>query len=141
MRQHFFLHSTFYILNYIRGIINMKARLPEQYRGGGGGGGGNVNDMVRQAQKMQENMAKVQEELETREYQITAGGGAIEVTIGGNKEIKALKIKPEVVDPEDVEMLEDLIVAAVNEAIRKVEETSSGEMQKVTGSVNIPGMF
>ena len=117
----------------------MKARLPDQYRGGGAGG--NMNDMVRQAQKMQENMAKVQEELDAREYQITAGGGAIEITIGGNKIVKSLKIKPEVVDPEDVEMLEDLIVAAVNEAIRKVEETSSGEMEKVTGGMNIPGMF
>jgi DNA-binding YbaB/EbfC family protein len=115
----------------------MKARLPQGY----GGGGGDMNSMLRQAQKMQENMEKVKEELELQEYSITSGGGAVEVTITGKREIKAITIKPEVVDPEDIEMLQDLLTAAVNEAIRKVDDTSSREMEKVTGGMSIPGMF
>ena len=90
---------------------------------------------------MQEEMAKVQAELEEREYSVTAGGGAVEVTISGKKEIKTINLKPEIVDPEDIEMLQDLIAAAVNEAIRTVEETSAKEMEKVTGGLNVPGMF
>lgn len=100
-----------------------------------------MQSMIKQAQKMQEEMAKVQAELEEREYSVTAGGGAVEVTISGKKEIKALTLKPEVVDPEDIEMLQDLIAAAVNEAIRTVEETSAKEMEKITGGLNVPGMF
>lgn len=115
----------------------MKARLPQGY----GGGGGDMNSMLRQAQKMQENMEKVRTELEAKEYSLTSGGGAVEVTITGKREIKAIQIKPEVVDPDDIEMLQDLLTAAVNEAIRKVDDTSAAEMEKVTGGMNIPGMF
>ncbi|MBP0962934.1 MAG: YbaB/EbfC family nucleoid-associated protein [Oscillospiraceae bacterium] len=114
----------------------MKARLPAGY---GGGGVGNMQQMLRQAQKMQEAMAEKQAELEEKEYTTTAGGGVVEVTINGKKEITALNLKPEIVDPDDVEMLQDLVMAAVNEAIRTVEETSSAEMNKITGSMNMPG--
>ena len=114
----------------------MKARLPAGY---GGGGMGNMQQMLRQAQKMQEAMAEKQAELEEKEYTTTAGGGVVEVTINGKKEITALNLKPEIVDPDDVEMLQDLVMAAVNEAIRTVEETSSAEMNKITGSMNMPG--
>ena len=100
-----------------------------------------MNSMIRQAQKMQENMAKVQAELEQQEYRITSGGGAVEVAITGKRAIQSIVIKPEVVDPDDIEMLQDLIVAAVNEAIRKVDETSAQEMEKVTGGFSMPGMF
>ena len=115
----------------------MKARLPQGY----GGGGGDMNSMIRQAQKMQENMAKVQADLEQREYRVTSGGGAVEVAITGKREIRSIVIQPEVVDPDDIEMLQDLVAAAVNEAIRKVDETASQEMEKVTGGLSMPGMF
>lgn len=114
----------------------MKARLPKGY----GGGGSDMNSMIRQAQKMQENIAKLQGELEQKEYRITSGGGAVEVTITGKREIKDITIQPEAVDPDDIEMLQDLLVAAVNEAIRKVDDTSSQEMEKITGGVGIPGL-
>lgn len=90
---------------------------------------------------MQEDMAAKQEELEAAEYDISAGGGVICVKINGKKEILSVKISPEAVDPDDVETLEDLIVAAVNEAIKKVESISAAEMQKITGSMGLPGMF
>lgn len=115
----------------------MKARLPAGY---GGGGMGNMQQMIRQAQKMQEAMAEKQAELEEKEYTTTAGGGVVEVKINGKKEITALNLKPEIVDPEDVEMLQDLVLAAVNEAIRTVEEINTNEMNKITGSLNMPGM-
>lgn len=117
--------------------VDMKARLPQGY----GGGGGDMNSMIRKAQKMQEDMGKLQEELEERTYEITSGGGAVRLTITGKREITEIHINPEVVDPEDVEMLEDLLAAAVNEAIRKVDETSSKEMEGITGGLNMPGMF
>ena len=113
----------------------------KKFGGGMGGGMGNMGNMLKQAQKMQEDMARVQAELEERVETITAGGGAIEVTINGKKEIKDLVIKPEVVDSDDVEMLQDLIVAAVNEAIRKIDEISNAEMAKVTGGLNLPGLM
>ena len=100
-----------------------------------------MQSMLKQAQKMQEDMAAKQEELEACEYDISAGGGVVNVKINGKKEILSVKIDPEVVDPDDVETLEDLIVAAVNEAIKRVETTSAEEMQKITGSMSIPGMF
>ena len=106
-----------------------------------GGGPQNMQAMLKQAQKMQEDMAAMQAELEEREYDVAAGGGVINVKINGKKEILSVKIDPEVVDPDDVETLEDLIVAAVNEAIKKVEAISGEEMQKITGSMSIPGMF
>lgn len=115
----------------------MKVRLPQ----GMGGGPSNMQSMLKQAQKMQEDMANMQAELEEREYEVAAGGGVIEVKINGKKEILSVKIDPEVVDPDDVETLEDLIVAAVNEAIKRVEAVSAEEMQKITGSMSIPGMF
>ncbi len=114
----------------------MKSRLPAGYSSGPG----NVQSMMKQAQKMQENMAKLQAELDEREYTIKTGGSAVELVIDGKKEVKSLKIDPEVVDPEDVEMLQDLVIAAVNEGIRTVEDTNSKEMEKITGSLSIPGM-
>ena len=115
----------------------MKARLPK----GVGGGPSNMQGMIKQAQKMQEDMAQLQTELDAREYTAAAGGGAVTATVSGKREITKLEIKPEVVDPEDVEMLSDLITAAVNEALRTAAETSEAEMTKVTGGLNIPGLF
>ena len=117
----------------------MKVRLPQ----GMNGGPANMQSMLKQAQKMQEDMTAMQEELETREYEVSAGGGVVNVKINGKKELLSVKISPEVVDPDDIETLEDLIVAAVNEAIKKVEASSSEEMQKITGSMGLgfPGMF
>ena len=115
----------------------MKVRLPQ----GMGGGPSNMQSMLKQAQKMQEDMAAKQAELEEREYDVAAGGGVVNVKINGKKEVLTVKIDPEVVDPDDVETLEDLIVAAVNEAIKTVENVSAEEMSKITGAMNIPGMF
>ncbi len=115
----------------------MRANIPK----GMGGGPQNMNAMIKQAQKMQEDMAALQEELDTREYDISAGGGVVGVKINGKKEILGIDIKPEVVDPDDIETLSDILVAAVNEAIKRVEDTNSTEMSKITGSVGFPGMF
>ena len=115
----------------------MKVRLPQ----GMGGGPQNMQSMLKQAQKMQEDMQAMQAELEEREYEVAAGGGVVNVKINGKKEILSVKIEPEVVDPDDVETLEDLITAAVNEAIKKVESASAEEMQKITGGIGLPGMF
>ena len=114
----------------------MKARLPK----GVGGGPGNMQSMIKQAQKLQEQMTQLQTELDEREYTAAAGGGAVSCTVSGKREVLRLDIKPEVVDPEDVEMLSDLITAAVNEALRKAVETSEAEMNKITGGLNIPGL-
>ncbi|MBQ2911221.1 MAG: YbaB/EbfC family nucleoid-associated protein [Clostridia bacterium] len=108
---------------------------------GMGGGMPNMNQMMKQAQKMQEQMLKMQEELEEKMYTATSGGGAVTVTVNGKKEIDELVIKPEAVDPDDVEMLEDLVIAAVNEALRMADESSASEMSKLTGGLNIPGLF
>ena len=97
--------------------------------------------MIRQAQKMQEDMAALQEELDAREYEIKAGGGAVVVKISGKKEVLSIDISPEIVDPDDIETLSDILVAGVNEAIKRVEETNSAEMEKITGSMNMPGLF
>ena len=114
----------------------MKVRIPQ------GMGGGNMQSMLKQAQKMQEDMAEKQAELEAREYDVAAGGGVVNVKINGKKEILSVKLSEEIVDPDDIETLEDLIVAGVNEAIKKVEAVSTEEMQKITGSMNLPaGMF
>ena len=115
----------------------MKARLPK----GMGGGPSNMQGMIKQAQKMQEDMQKAQEELESKEYKTSAGGGAVEAVISGKKEILSLTIRPDVVDPEDIEMLQDLIISAVNEGLRQVEDESNEQMQKITGGMNIPGLF
>ena len=113
----------------------MKVRIPQ------GGGPNNMQAMLKQAQKMQEDMQLKQEELEAREYQVAAGGGVVNVKINGKKEILEVKLSPEIVDSDDIETLEDLIVAGVNEAIKKVEVISAEEMQKITGSIGLPGMF
>lgn len=103
--------------------------------------GGNMNNMMKQVQKMQKQMEEMQRELEEREVEASSGGGAVTVKVTGKKDIVELKIDPEVVDPDDVEMLEDMIIAAINEAFRKAEEMMENEMKKVTGGVNIPGLF
>lgn len=90
---------------------------------------------------MQERMAELQADLDQREYDFTVGGGMITIKMNGKKEMQSIEIKPEVVDPDDIEMLQDLIVAGVNEAISSIEKTNSDEMSKVTGNLNIPGMF
>ena len=103
-------------------------------RGGFPGGmPGNMNNIMKQAQKMQKQMEEAQAQLEESSYTATSGGGAVEVTISGKKEITSIKFDPEVVDPDDIEMLEDLTMAAVNEAIRKIEEVSAQKMSKITG--------
>ena len=113
----------------------MKARLPQ----GMGGGPQNMNAMIKQAQKMQEDMENLQADLDAREYTVSAGGGMVTVQINGKRQILALDIKPEIVDPDDIETLSDIITAAVNEAINKVDTTNSAEMSKITGSM--PGLF
>lgn len=114
----------------------MKARLPQ-----GMGGGNNMQNMIRQAQKMQEQMEKAQEELNAKEYTISAAGGMVECTITGKREILSVNIKKEAVDPDDVEMLQDMIKSLINEAIAKVDSINSSEMERITGGLNIPGMF
>ena len=106
----------------------------------GMGGMPNMNAMMKQAQKMQKQMAEMQEELEKREFETSAGGGAVTVKVNGKKEVMDIQIQPEVVDPDDVEMLQDLILAAVNEALRIADETVGREMSKLTGGLNLPGM-
>ncbi len=108
-------------------------------KGGYPGGMGNMNNMMKQVQKMQKDMAKLQEEIEQRNVEASAGGGAVTVVANGKKEIQSITIKPEAVDPDDVEMLQDLIMAAVNEAIRQADEMISREMSKLTGGLNLPG--
>ncbi len=116
----------------------MKARLPQGY---GGGGAANIQQLARQAQKMQAQMDEASAELEEREYTAAAGGGAVSVVATGKMEIKTLDIKPEVVDPEDVEMLSDLVIAAVNEALRAAAADKEQTMEKLSGGINIPGLF
>ena len=112
-------------------------------RGGfpGMGMGGNMQQLARQAQKLQQQMTKMQEELEEREYEATAGGGVVTAKVNGKKEMVALTIKPEAVDPDDVEMLQDTVMAAINEALRTATETSEREMSKLTGGMNLGGLF
>ena len=116
----------------------MKARIPKNI---GGGGAQNMNQMIKQAQKMQDQITELQEDIEARDFTATAGGGAVEVTLTGKKTIKSLTLKPEVVDPEDIEMLQDLIISAVNEAVNNIETTTEAEMSKITGGVALPGLF
>ena len=107
-------------------------------RGMGGMGGGNMNNMIRQAQKIQQDMLKAQEALESKNYEAAAGGGVVTATVSGKKELVSVAIDPEAVDPDDVEMLQDLIVAAVNEALRKANEDAASQMSKLTGGLNLP---
>ena len=113
----------------------MKVRLP------GSGGAGNMQQMLKQAQKMQQDMAALQEDIEQREFTAVSGGGAVSVTVDGKHTVKEIKIKPEIVDTDDVEMLEDLITVAVNEAIANAVKTSEDEMGAITGGLNMPGLF
>ena len=115
----------------------MKARLPQ----GMGGGPQNMNQMLKQAQKMQGEIAELQEEIEQRDFTAQVGGGAVEIVMSGKKSVKSLTIKPEVVDPEDIEMLQDLIISAFNEIVNNIDETTETEMSKMTGGVSMPGLF
>ena len=117
----------------------MKARLPEGYQNGGGAQ--NVNQMIKQAQKMQDQIRVLQDELDTREYSATVGGGMIELVMTGGRELKSLKINPDIVDKENVDDLEDLVMAGVNTVLTKVEEESSAEMEKITGGISFPGLI
>ena len=109
-------------------------------RGGFPGGGINMN-MIKQAQKMQQDMLRMQQELEEKTYTASAGGGAVEATVSGKYKVLGVKIQPEAVDPDDVEMLEDLIVAAIGEAMNQAEAATAESMKKITGGMNLPGMF
>jgi len=111
-------------------------------RGGGFGGGmpGNMNNLMKQAQRMQRQMEEAQKELEEKEVTATSGGGAVTVTMSGKKEVTSIKLSEEVVDPDDIEMLQDLIMTAVNEAIRNIDDISSASMSKITGGLG-GGMF
>ncbi len=109
------------------------------FRGGPMGGGMNMN-MIKQAQKMQQEMMKMQEELETAQYSATSGGGVVTAVVSGKRELVSLAIQPDAVDPEDVEMLQDLVVAAVNEALRKAESTANEGMSRLTGGLNLGGL-
>ena len=115
----------------------MRANVPK----GMGGGPQNMQAVIRQAQKMREDMAAKQAELDAREYEVKAGGGVVTVRINGKKEILSIDIAPELVDPDDIETLQDILVAGVNEAIKRVEETNAAEMETVTGSLDMPGLF
>ena len=107
-------------------------------RGLGGMGGGMNMNMIKQAQKMQQEMMKAQEELEAKEYEASAGGGVVTAVVSGKREVVSVTIDPEAVDPDDVEMLQDLIVAAVNEAMRSADNDASSSMQKLTGGLGLP---
>lgn len=111
--------------------------------GGGFGGGANLNNLMKQAQKMQKDMAQIQEELAQKTVEATSGGGAVKVVASCDRKIMELTLDPAVVDPDDIEMLQDLIIAAANEALRKAEETSTAEMGRVTGGLGgaMPGLF
>ena len=119
----------------------MKARLPQGY---GGGGAANLQQLARQAQKMQAEMETASAELEEKEYKAAAGGGAVNVVVTGKMEVQSIEISPDVVDPEDVEMLSDLVMAAVNEALRAAATDKEKTMESLSGGfggMNIPGLF
>lgn len=107
----------------------------------GKGPAGNMNQMLKQAQQMQDKITALQADLEQREFTASVGGGAVEIKINGKREVLSLNIKPEVVDPEDVEMLQDLIMSAFNEAVHNLDEVSDAEMSELTGGVSFPGLF
>lgn len=114
----------------------MRANIPK-----GMGGPQNMQAMLRQAQKMQEDMATLQAELDEKEYDVSAGGGMVKVRINGKKEILALDIKPDIVDPDDIETLSDILMAAVNQAISQVDKENNAAMGAITGGMNMPGLF
>ena len=114
--------------------------MPKNYGGGMGNMGGmNMNSLMKQAQKMQRKVEELQDSLEEKTLEVTAGGGAVKVVINGKKAIKELSISKDVVDPDDIEMLQDLIIGAVNEAIRQMEEKVNSEMSRLTGGMGLPG--
>ena len=104
-------------------------------------GGGNIQQLARQAQKLQQQMTKMQEEIEAREFEASAGGGMCTARVNGKKEVLSITIKPESVDPDDIEMLQDLVLAAINEALREAGDTMEREMGKMTGGLSMPGLF
>ena len=104
-------------------------------------GGANMQQLARQAQKLQQQMTKMQEELDAREFEATSGGGMVTAKVNGKREVLSISIKPEAVDPDDVEMLEDMVMAAVNEALRSAAETVEREIGKLTGGMGMPGLF
>ena len=108
---------------------------------GMGGGMPNMNNMLKQAQKMQQEMLAAQQELDEREYEVSAGGGAVTIKINGKKEITGMNLASEIVDPDDIETLCDIITAGVNEAIRKVEDQASEKMKQFTGGMSMPGIL
>lgn len=116
----------------------MKARLPQGY---GGGGASNLQQLAKQAQKLQEQMNQATEELEAKEYSAASGGEAVKAVVTGKMEVKSIDIKPEVVDPDDVEMLSDLVIAAVNEALRAAAADKEERMGKLSGGINMPGLL
>ena len=115
----------------------MKSRVPKQFQGGGQ----DMNSMIHQARKMQDQITALQEDIEQRTFNASAGGGAVSITLTGKKTLQSIELKKEVVDPEDIEMLQDLIISAVNEAVNNIEETTETEMSKITGGVALPGLF
>lgn len=115
----------------------MRARVPK----GAGNNAQNMNQMIRQAQKMQDQITELQDDIEARDFPVTVGGGVVELVMTGKKTIKSLTIKPEVVDKDDIEGLQDLIISAVNEAVTQIENTTEDEMSKITGGVSLPGLF
>ena len=110
------------------------------YRGASPMGGANMNNMMKQAQRMQQQMLQMQQELEEKTYEATVGGGVVKAIVSGKRQLQSVEIDPEAVDPEDVEMLQDLVVAAVNEAMRQCEEDVASSMGKLTGGVNLGGL-
>ena len=118
----------------------MRAGKKPSKQGMGGMGGGNMQKQLAQMQQMQRQMEQMQAEIEEKEIETTAGGGAVKAVVNGKKEIVKLEIKPEVVDPDDVEMLQDLVMVCINEGLRQIDEISSNEMGKLTGGLNIPGL-
>lgn len=115
----------------------MKARLPQNMAGGAQ----NMNGMIKQAQKMQGEITRLQEDIESREFSATVGGGAVSIKMTGNKHVASLEIKPEAVDTNDLEMLQDLIISAFNECVGNIEAVSEKEMGEITGGVSFPGLF
>ena len=115
----------------------MKSNIPKQFQGGNQ----NMNSMIHQARKMQDQITQVQEEIEQRTFTASAGGGAVNVVVTGKKTIQSIELKPEVVDKDDIEMLQDLIISAINEAVNNIETTTEAEMGKITGGVSLPGLF
>jgi DNA-binding YbaB/EbfC family protein len=116
----------------------MKARLPAEFSRGGAS---NMNQMIQQAKQVQDKITNLQADIEQRDFNVSVGGGVVEMVMTGKKEVKSLKIKPEVVDPADVESLEDLILSAFNQGVDEITRISEAEMEKVTGGVSFPGLF